>query len=102
MYLLLEGGVFVEFNFVEVLTLFIVIYLFSMVIKLNGRIKGLKYTLDQISRQTDIPKNPIDNELKLLLNEGNDVKAVKKVRETLGLSLLEAKQYIDALKSEEK
>ncbi len=100
MYLLLEGGIFVEFNFVEVLTLFIVVYLFSTVIKLNGRVKGLKYTLDQISKQTGMPKNPIDNELKQLLNEGNDVKAVKRVRETLGFSLLEAKQYIDALKSE--
>jgi len=97
---LLEGGIFVEFNFVEVLTLFIVVYLFSTVIKLNGRVKGLKYTLDQISKQTGMPKKPIDNELKQLLNEGNDVKAVKRVRETLGFSLLEAKQYIDALKSD--
>ena len=100
MYLLLEGGIYVESNFIEVLTLFIVIYLFSMVIKLNGRVKGLKYTLEQISKQTGIPKNPIDNELKQLLNEGNNVKAVKRVRETLGFSLLEAKQYIDVLKSE--
>ena len=89
-----------EFNFVEVLTLFIVLYLFFTVIKLNGQVKGLKYTLDQVSKKTGIHKNPIDTELKELLNEGNDVKAVKRVRETLGLSLIEAKQYIDALKME--
>lgn len=37
-----------------------------------------------------------------MLIEGNDVKAVKRVRETLGLTLLEVKQYIDVLKLEVK
>ena len=91
-----------EFNFVEVLILFIGIYLLFTVIKLEGRVKGLKYTLDQIYQQTDIPENPINNELRQLLNAGNDVKAVKRVREMLGLSLVEAKQYVDALKFEGK
>jgi len=35
-----------------------------------------------------------------LLHEGKTVEAVKRVRETLGSSLLEAKQYVDQLKSE--
>jgi len=92
----------VEFNFVEVFILFICIYILSTVIKLNGRVKGLKYTLDKISKQIDVPENPINNELRQLLNEGNDIEAVKRVRETLGLSLVEAKQCIDALKFEDK
>ena len=91
-----------EFNFVEVLILFIGVYLIFAVIKLDGRVKGLKYTLDQISKQIDVPEKPINNELRQLLNEGNDVKAVKRVRETLGLSLVEAKQYVDELKFEGK
>lgn len=91
-----------EFNFVEVFILFICIYILSTVIKLNGRVKGLKYTLDQISKQIDVPEKPINNELRQLLNEGNDIEAVKRVRETLGLSLVEAKQCIDALKFEDK
>jgi len=99
-YVYKEGGV--EFNFVEVFILFICIYILSTVIKLNGRFKGLKYTLDQISKQIDVPENPINNELRQLLNEGNDIEAVKRVRETLGLSLVEAKQCIDALKFEDK
>lgn len=86
-----------EFNFVEVFILFICIYILSTVIKLNGRVKGLKYTLDQISKQIDVPEKPINNELRQLLNEGNDIEAVKRVRETLGLSLV-----IDALKFEDK
>jgi len=39
-------------------------------------------------------------ELVQLLKEGKMVEAVKRVRESLGLSLLEAKQYVDQLKSE--
>lgn len=91
-----------EFNIFDVLILFICIYLLASVIQLNGRIKGLVYALDQISKQIDVPESPINNELRQLLNEGNDVKAVKRVRETLGLSLIEGKQYVDALKIEDK
>lgn len=98
-----------EFNFIEMLLLFIGAYLLLLVGKIDSRIKknetqikGIKYTLDQISKQVDVPENPINKELRQLINEGNDVKAVKRVRETLGLSLLEAKQYVDALKIEGK
>lgn len=98
-----------EFNFIEILLLFIGVYLLFLVGKIDSRInkidnhiKGIKYTLDQISKQVDVPENPINKDLRQLLNEGNDVKAVKRARETLGLSLLEAKQYVDALKFEGK
>ena len=37
-----------------------------------------------------------------LIKDGKDVKAIKKARETLGLSLLEGKEYIDKLKSENR
>lgn len=91
-----------EFTIVNILILLIFIYLLYTVIKLNSRIKDLEHKLKLASKQTDLPENPINNELKQLLKEGNDVKAIKKVRETLGLSLVEAKQYIDALKLEDK
>ena len=82
--------------------LLICLYLLSTVNKLNSRVKGLEYTLEQMSKQVDIPENPINNELRQMLIEGNDIKAVKRVRETLGLTLLEAKKYIDVLKLEVK
>ncbi|MEK4425626.1 hypothetical protein [Solibacillus sp. FSL K6-1523] len=85
-------------NIIDVLILFICIYLLVSVIKLNGRIKGLEHVIDRISRHIDVPEISINTELRQLLNEDNDVKAVKRVRETLGLSLIEAKQYVDALK----
>ena len=90
------------FYIVVVFILFTCLYLLSTVNKLNSRVKGLEYTLEQMSKQVDIPENPINNELRQMLIEGNDIKAVKRVRETLGLTLLEAKKYIDVLKLEVK
>ena len=90
---------------VEVLILVINIMLLFTVFEMNGRIKRLKAKLDQMTKQFDVsakPNDELNHELRKLLNEGNDVKAVKRVRETLGFSLLEAKQYVDALKSEGK
>jgi len=87
-----------EISFIEIVMLMIGFYVLVTVMKLDGRVKGIKYTLDQISKQTGIAENPINNELRELISQGDDVKAVKKARETLGLSLVEGKQYIDALK----
>lgn len=90
------------FHIIEILILIIVLYLFATVIKIDGRIKGMKYSLDQISKGIDIPENPIDPEIKRLINEGNDVKAIKRSRELFGLTLLEGKQYVDDLKVDNK
>lgn len=73
------------------------------VFEMNGRIKRLKAKLDRLVKQLNVstkPNEELHHELRKLLNEGYDIKAVKKVREALGFSLLEAKQYVDALKSE--
>lgn len=67
--------------------------------KLEGSIKRMQYTLDQLTQQSGLPENPINDELRMLIKEGEDIKAIKKARETLGLSLLEGKEYIDKLKS---
>lgn len=75
------------------------------VFEMNGRIKRLKVKLDQTTKQLDLsakPNEELNHELRKILNEGNDIKVVKRVREVLGFSLLEAKQYIDALKLEGK
>ena len=92
-----------EFNIMIIsLLLVIFIYLLSTISKLNSRVKVLENKLKHLSNQTDVSESPINNELRQLLNEGNDVKAVKRVRETLGLSLIEAKQFVDGLKLEGK
>ncbi|MDY0393964.1 hypothetical protein RWE15_05145 [Virgibacillus halophilus] len=64
---------------IELLTLVAVLYVLVLVVKLDGRIKGIKYTLEQITKKTGIPSSgPIDNELRELINNGYDIKAVKK------------------------
>ncbi|MET3548361.1 ribosomal protein L7/L12 [Paenibacillus favisporus] len=83
-----------------IISLLIIINLWAKVSKLEGRIKGMQYTINQLTQQSGLPENPINDELRQLIKEGEDVKAIKKARETLGLSLLEGKEYIDKLKSE--
>ena len=70
--------------------------------KIEGRTKRIQFTLDQLTQQSGLPENPINDELRKLIKDGEDVKAIKKARETLGLSLLEGKEYIDKLKSENR
>lgn len=78
--------------------LFVIIFmLYDKLTKLEMRFNRMKATLDQIANQVEVSEHPINDELRKLLKEGKDVQAVKKAREVLGLSLLEAKQYVDAL-----
>ncbi|MFS0673573.1 hypothetical protein [Ornithinibacillus sp. 179-J 7C1 HS] len=83
-----------------IIALIIIIYLSVKLDKLDGRMKSMQYSLDQLTKQLGLPDNPINDELRELIKAGEDVKAVKKARETLGLSLLEGKDYIDKLKSD--
>ncbi|WP_150285245.1 hypothetical protein [Rummeliibacillus sp. TYF-LIM-RU47] len=78
----------------------IALNLWTKVDSLEGRIKGLQYTLKQLTKQSGLPENPVNATLRKLIKEGEDIKAIKKARETLGLSLLEGKEYIDKLKEE--
>ncbi|MCR8645754.1 hypothetical protein NV379_24235 [Paenibacillus sp. N1-5-1-14] len=81
-----------------IIALFIIISLSARVGTLERRIKRMQSTLDQLAEQSGLPEHPINDELRELIKEGEDVKAIKKARETLGLSLLEGKEYIDRLK----
>jgi ribosomal protein L7/L12 len=83
-----------------IISLLIIMNLWAKVSKLEGRIKGMQYTINQLTHQSGLPENPINDELLQFIKKGEDIKAIKKARETLGLSLLEGKEYIDKLKSE--
>ena len=87
-----------ELNFIELLILIMVIYVFFTVIKLENRLKGITSTLEQISKHMDLPERPVNAELRDLIKDGHEVKAIKKARKAFGLSLVEGKQYVDALK----
>jgi len=85
-------------SFIGYITLLAIVYLMVTIGKLEGRIKGLQHSLQQISKQVGVSTEVIDNEVRDLLEEGKDVAAVKRVRETLGLTLVEAKKYVDQFK----
>ena len=87
-----------DFTILDIVILIVCVFLLLMVINLSSRLKEMQSMLKRLTTQTITPDHPINDELKQLLKEGSDVKAVKRAREVLGLSLLEAKQYIDQLK----
>ncbi|WP_413527013.1 hypothetical protein [Marinilactibacillus psychrotolerans] len=89
-----------EFNFISIVLSFIVLYLLSALTKLEQQVKKLNYTVSQLAAQSTITNDSLNNELRQLLKADKNVTAMKRVRESLGLSLMEAKQYIDTLKAE--
>ena len=70
---------------ISLLIVFIVISLLSKVDKLEGRLKSMQYTLAQLANTSGV-ENPINEDLRKLIKDGKDIKAIKKARETLGLS----------------
>ncbi len=64
---------------------------------LSGRMKSMHNQLNRMAQHMDLPEHPIIDELRELMKEGKMVEAVKKAREEFGLSLLEAKEYVDGL-----
>lgn len=89
-------------SFIAVVFFVVVVYLLIKISNLQEGLKGIKYKLDRIESQMNLPENPINDDLRDLIQEGKDVQAVKLARETLGLSLLEGKQYVDALMAEDE
>jgi len=84
--------------FLSLAFLFIV-YLLIKMNTLEGRVKGLQYTLKRISKQLDdSEEDPIEAEVRALANDDRDIEAVKLSRETFGYTLVEAKAYVDQLK----
>ncbi|MGG0120914.1 hypothetical protein [Bacillus paranthracis] len=67
--------------------------------KTDARLKRVEDRLQLITKEMGIvDREPeINKELRQLMEEGKTVTAVKRVREALGFSLLEAKQYVDKL-----
>lgn len=76
------------------------LYLFHRIITLEGRVKRMNNTVNQLTKQVELPESPINQELRELIKEGEDVKAIKEARKVLGFSLVEGKEYVDSLKME--
>lgn len=64
---------------------------------LENQVKSLRDRVNQVANQVEVPEHPINERLRELLKEGQQIKAIKEAREALGLSLVEAKRYVDGL-----
>lgn len=64
---------------------------------IEKRLKHTEILLKKVAEHVGVAEDPINERLRLLVNEGKMVEAVKETREYFGYSLLEAKQYVDGL-----
>ena len=97
-----ETGVITLNEFIIIGGLAVIIFFLGTTVssKLNSleaRVKSLQFTLERVANQVNVPEHPINEKLQGWLKEGKDIQAVKEAKQVLGLSLLEVKQYVDAL-----
>ncbi|MEK3659551.1 hypothetical protein MKY19_18375 [Paenibacillus sp. FSL R5-0744] len=83
---------------ISLVSLVVCLTVYNKVSAMEARIKTMHVNVDQIAKSEGLPPHLVQNEVLQLVRNGKEVAAVKKAREVLGLSLLEAKQYVDALK----
>ncbi|CEG22421.1 hypothetical protein BN1080_01349 [Planococcus massiliensis] len=65
---------------------------------MEKQMAAMRKTIDALRKGGPVEDPKVDAELRELLAQGKDVQAVKLAREYLGLSLLDAKNYVDSLK----
>ncbi|MCB2353523.1 ribosomal protein L7/L12 [Clostridium estertheticum] len=70
----------------------------SKIDSLQKRITRMNSNLIKIAEQVGVPKDPLDDELKSIIEKDGKIKAIKKCREVTGFGLKEAKDYVDNLK----
>ncbi|MBU3178133.1 ribosomal protein L7/L12 [Clostridium estertheticum] len=70
----------------------------SKIDSLQKRITRMNSNLIKIAKQVGVPEDPLDDELKSIIEKDGKIKAIKKCREVTGFGLKEAKDYVDNLK----
>lgn len=70
----------------------------SKIDSLQKRMTRMNSNLIKIVKQVGVPKDPLDDELRSIIEKDGKIKAIKKVREVTGFGLKEAKDYVDNLK----
>lgn len=66
---------------------------------MEKKLADMQKTIAAIHKGEPLKEPPVNEGLRQLLQDGKDVEAIKMAREHLGLSLLEAKKYVDSLNS---
>ncbi|BAC12778.1 hypothetical protein [Oceanobacillus iheyensis HTE831] len=86
-----------------ILLIFIIMYLTIQLIKTQSKLKVLESNTQTMNKKETFQHtdHPVHQQLLLLIDQQQDIKAVKLARETFGFSLLEGKRYVDWLKKKE-
>lgn len=82
------------------LLLIIILYL-AIKIKIDqveARVKTLQNTVNRIADHLNLDESAVNEELQMLIERDEEIKAIKRAREEFGMSLVEGKEYIDRLK----
>ncbi|WP_394120564.1 hypothetical protein [Planococcus donghaensis] len=66
---------------------------------LETRVRHVEKLLQKSTQGQEIAEPEINEEIRQLLQQGKMIEAVKRTRQEFGWSLLEAKQYVDELKT---
>lgn len=74
----------------------VLIGIFININQLQTDVRRINKKLIEITKQTGIADTS-EEEVKRLISEGKKIQAIKKYRETTGLGLKEAKEYVDTL-----
>ena len=98
-----DGGEHMEYKFIGlIVALFCILY--SAIARVQNNVRRIDIKLDRMARHSGLPKPSIDllddelkEELQRLVAEGNRVQAIKRLRDTTGMDLREAKDFIDSL-----
>ena len=64
---------------------------------MEKRIKTMEASIRQFTTDGKVTEPAVNDELRKLVAQGKNVEAIKQAREAFGLSLLDAKRYVDAL-----
>ncbi|WP_282020936.1 hypothetical protein [Planomicrobium okeanokoites] len=71
----------------------VIVYCLNKISRLEEQIRNLRSS----QQYENLADHPVNDELRRLVEENQEVKAIKKAREAFGMSLLEAKKYVDNL-----
>ncbi|MED4205714.1 ribosomal protein L7/L12 [Neobacillus mesonae] len=82
--------------FIAILIVFFGVTILNKLNRIEQQLTGTKkITLEKNQNQIEYDEPLLRDEVRQLLLEGKKIKAVKRVRERTGISLVEAKQYVD-------
>ncbi|RUT35694.1 hypothetical protein EJP77_01355 [Paenibacillus zeisoli] len=84
-------------NWITYAIVLVFIILFDAMIRMNRRIRRSESKLEWLKDHSQVPEYPLDEELRQLIRDKEKIQAIKKAKQQLGLSLKEAKDYVDAL-----